>query len=101
MLSSISLACAGLLAMEKARGWLSPGICRLMYCPAWKVMGASSSIHTPLMVGVRSSMRETTPAKSCTGRFSAPGSSSISASITALSDSSVAQQARHRPSSRS
>lgn len=100
MLSSISRACAGLLAMEKARGWLSPGICRLMYWPAWKTMGASSSIHTPLMVGVRSSMRETTPAKSCTGRFCASGSSSISASITA-SDSSVAQQARHLPSSRS
>ena len=61
MLSSISRDCAGALAIEKARVVASPGMCSPMYCPAWKVMGASSSIHTPLMVGVRLSMRDTTP----------------------------------------
>ena len=52
-LSSIVPPACGALAIENARGALSPGMRRLMYWPAWKAIGLSSAIHTPLMVGVR------------------------------------------------
>ncbi|MNY12509.1 hypothetical protein D3C86_1455950 [compost metagenome] len=102
MFSSISPPSCGALAMEKARLPMPLGSSRLTYCPAWKCMpsGASSLSQMPLMVGVRLSMRLTVPGKSRTGRFSASGSSSISASmVTSLC--TVAQQARHFCSSRS
>ena len=71
-----------------------------MYWPAWNFIGRSSFNQMPLIVGVRSSMRVTTPVKSRTGRLRESSSISMSASMT-VSDSSVAQQARHRPSLRS
>ncbi|MNO07488.1 hypothetical protein D3C81_2297010 [compost metagenome] len=48
------------MAREKARVPSMPGICRLMYCPAWNAMGRSSFRRTPLMVGERSSSAITT-----------------------------------------
>ena len=76
--------CDGGLAIEKGRVPSTPGMVTLTYWPAWKAMPAPDTVELDANDdrGVRRVRRSTMPTWSPTGRRSASGSSSTSASMT-------------------